>query len=111
MIRCADIDIPAAEVESVVNPDLCVRQSAVVLRHDPMLQEGVVAFICGSAQLGSCGQAVFDFCASALAYGKLPAWITCIDAPPMIPTQAHAPSSQDPASWPKMFDFRSTTKE
>ncbi|WP_165435173.1 hypothetical protein [Bradyrhizobium sp. Leo121] len=49
-----------------------------------------------------------------MAYGKLPVWIAYIDAPPMTLTQdpeARAPSSQDPASWPKIFDLRSTTKK
>ncbi len=113
MMRCADIGILRCGSRKRRQPSTvrsAIRRCCAPRPH----HSGGRRHLCGSGWPGSRGQAVLDFCARALGYGKRLARTIYVDAPPMKPTtdpEAHASTSQDPASWSSTSGLSSTTKK
>lgn len=114
IIRRSGENIAAVEVESVIISHEGVAQAAVLSVLDPLRGEEVLAVIVpaeGHSRESAAARAVFDHCASSLAYYKLPGYIVFTDSLPTTSTQKVRKQdlgllASQPMQFPHAHDFR-----
>jgi acyl-CoA synthetase (AMP-forming)/AMP-acid ligase II len=114
IIRHSGENIAAVEVEGVIGSHESVARVAVIAVLDPLRGEEVLAVVVPShkeAKGDAAAKAIFDHCATRLAYYKLPGYLVFVDALPTTSTQKVRKQdlgsvATDPLGVPFSHDFR-----
>lgn len=113
IIRRSGENIAAIEVETVIASLPGIRQVAVLATPDPLREEEVLAVVqaAGGEDHMALADAIFDACAGALAYYKVPGILAFIDEMPTTTTQkirkaALREIAQAPLDRPGTVDLR-----
>ncbi|QDL94450.1 ATP-dependent acyl-CoA ligase (plasmid) [Paroceanicella profunda] len=113
IIRRSGENIAAVEVEQVLASVPGVRQVAAIAALDPLRGEEVMAVVLAGegADRPSLARALFEACASQLAYYKVPGWVVFVEEMPTTSTQkvrkaALRDLAEAPETAPGALDFR-----